>query len=512
MSQQPGRAGDGVPPGAGGQESPDAAADRPATYREVFAVGEFRALYASGALSSIGDYLGKVALAALVYQATDSVVYSAASLAITYLPWLTGAPFLVALAERYPRRRVMIISDLARLALVGVAAVPGLPLPLVPALMFLAAVVSPPFDASRSALLPTVLSGDRYVLGMSLTMLTGQATQVAGFVFGGLLSAVDANLALGIDSATFGVSALLIGLAVRPRPAVARTDTRRHLLRETAQGFTIVYGSPVLRSVAIVILCGVAFAVLPEGLAAGWSGELRTGTFGQGLIMASGPLGVVVGGIVVGRLLSPPVRRRMIRPLALLVPASLVAALADPPLPVVMVLAALTGFAMSVILPANALFVQALPNAYRARAFGVMQGGLQLVQGFVMLAGGVVAGYVGVPRTVGLWALFGLAVMIAASALWPRQAAFDEAIDAARAANSRAEATGDDQTGPAPRNDAGATGPDGGSAPAADGGAGATAAQEPASGASPSTADSAPAGTDRNGKAAADQRHLAEQF
>ncbi|HEY3503909.1 MAG TPA: MFS transporter [Actinocatenispora sp.] len=436
MSEEPGRS-DRASTG------PSTAEDRPATYREVFAVGEFRAVFAGGALSSIGDYLGKVALAALMYQATGSVLASAASLAVTYLPWLTGAPFLVALAERYPYRRVMVGCDVARLALVGLAALPGVPIVLLPVLMFLAAMLSPPFESSRSALLPTILSGDRYVLGLAINGIGAQATQVGGFVFGGAIAAVDPRLALVVDAVTFGLSALLIGLLVAPRPAVARTGPRGRLLKETAEGFAVVFGSKVLRSIAVVILSAVSFAILPEGLAAGWADELHGGTVTQGLIMAAEPVGVVVGGVVIGRMVPPGVRRRLIRPLAMLVPLSLVGVLAEPPLPVVLLLAALTGFAMSVILPANGLFVQALPDGYRARAFGVMQGGLQLVQGAVIIVGGAVAGVLGVSRTVGLWSLIGLAVMVAVTMLWPRSSEFDEAITQAKERNAAAMARDD---------------------------------------------------------------------
>jgi hypothetical protein len=108
-----------------------------ATYRGLFSVGEFRALCAAGALSTVGDYLARIAVAAIVYDAAGSVPASAASLAVTYLPWLAGAPLLVALAERHPHRRVTLGCDLARPGLVGIAAVPGLPVPPLPVLMLL---------------------------------------------------------------------------------------------------------------------------------------------------------------------------------------------------------------------------------------------------------------------------------------------------------------------------------------------------------------------------------------
>ena len=59
---------------------------RQATYREVFAVAEFRPLFGTFLLSTIGDQLARVALTVLVYERTDSPLLSAVTFAISYLP------------------------------------------------------------------------------------------------------------------------------------------------------------------------------------------------------------------------------------------------------------------------------------------------------------------------------------------------------------------------------------------------------------------------------------------
>ena len=69
--------------------------DRPATFREVFGEPEYRALYAASTLSWIGDYIARAAITVLVYQQTESVGWSAAAFAVSYLPWLLGGPLLV---------------------------------------------------------------------------------------------------------------------------------------------------------------------------------------------------------------------------------------------------------------------------------------------------------------------------------------------------------------------------------------------------------------------------------
>lgn len=413
------------------------AEDRPATYREVFESREYRALFGASALSWIGDYLAKVALAALVFRDTHSVMLSAATLAISYLPWVAGGPLLSALAERYPYRRVMIISDLVRMSLIGLLVIPGLPLPVMLVMLFAAAMFTPPFESARSALLPMVLSGDRYVVGLSLQTMTGQAAQVVGYALGGVSAAINPRMALFVDALTFAVSALLVAGVVKPRAAQHPAGVpRQRLLREMAQGFGVVFGTPVLRAIALVVFSVVIFSIVPEGLAAGWAAELGGGSITQGLIMAAGPVGVMIGGIVVGRLMAPSLRQRLIRPFAVLLPASLLAALLSPPIYVVLPMVAVAGFSMSLMMPANGLFVQALPNGYRARAFGVMQGGMQVLQGAAMVAAGALSGLLGVSRTIGVWSAIGLVLMAAMAALWPNRATFDAAIARAKALNA----------------------------------------------------------------------------
>ena len=108
------------------------------------------------------------------------MVASAAAFAISYAPWLLGGSLLVSLADRFPYRSVMVICDLLRMVIMAVVALPGLDLPVVLLLLLASALFAPPFDAARSATLPSILSGDRYVVGLGLITATSQPVQVAG--------------------------------------------------------------------------------------------------------------------------------------------------------------------------------------------------------------------------------------------------------------------------------------------------------------------------------------------
>ena len=404
---------------------------RPATFRDVFASGEFRAIYAASTLSWIGDFVARAAITARVYQITHSVAASAAAFAISYAPWLLGGSVLVSLAERYPYRTVMVCCDVALMAIMAAVALPELPLQGVLALLLCSALFSPPFDAARSATLPAVLRGDRYVVGLAVHTATAQPAQVAGYFAGASLAAVNPRLALLINAGTFAASALLVRFGVRLRDPALDHDRRSHLLRETADGFRLVFQTPALRALVLLVFCGSLFAVVPEGLGAAWAAERATDDargWAQGMIMAAVPLGSILGALSITRLVPPATRHGLLRPLAIATPLALVPAAFNPPVAIVALLAGACGFAMGALVPiANGQFVQALPNAYRARAFGVVQGGLQLLQGGAVLATGALAAQLPLPRVVGAWSLGGVCLMVFLSLTWPAARVFSNA-------------------------------------------------------------------------------------
>jgi MFS family permease len=79
-------------------------------------------------LSVAGDQLARVALTILVFNVTHSALLAAVTFAVSIVPTFLGGLLLSGLADRFPRRTVMIACDLARAALVAVMAVPGMPL------------------------------------------------------------------------------------------------------------------------------------------------------------------------------------------------------------------------------------------------------------------------------------------------------------------------------------------------------------------------------------------------
>ncbi|HEY0487672.1 MAG TPA: MFS transporter [Mycobacteriales bacterium] len=393
---------------------------RPATYREVFGVAEFRGLYAAYLLSMVGDMLAKVAVTFVVFERTRSPLLSAATFALSYLPWGVGGPFLAALADRWPRRRVLIWCDAARAALVALLTIPHMPWQGMLLVLFAAALLTPPFEAARSALMPDVLRGDRFVVATSVLVVSTYVAGVAGFVAGGaLVQTITARGALAADSVTFALSALLIWVYLTPRPADPRPP-RRSLARETGDGLRLVFGHRVLRSYLLLVWSVSALVSASEGLAAAYAAHLGAGPAAIGLLLAALPFGMAFGGLVLTRAVAPVERIRLAIPLATLATVSLLPLLFDPPLPVVLALYVLSGIGLATAIPLNAMFVRAVAAPYRGRAFGVARSGLEVAQGLAVVAAGAAASRLPVPVVIAVFGgVAGTALVALLAVRWP---------------------------------------------------------------------------------------------
>jgi MFS family permease len=361
-------------------------------FREVFAVAEFRALWLAQLLSVVGDQLARVALTVLVYDRTRSALLAAVTFVVSIVPTFFGGLALAWLADRYPRRAVMITCDLIRVVLVLVMAIPRLPLVVMVALLFVVTLTGAPFNSARAAIFPDVLSGDSYVLGTAVTVTTYQFAQVIGFVAGGTFVAFfGIRTSLVLDAATFSGSALIVRIWVRARPAVAAERHHESSRRPSIfAGAWLVMGRPGLRTPMLLGLLA-AFYDAPEGVAAPLAQSLGGGAAAVGVILAATALGQTFGTLTFSRFVSPATRLRFMGPLAIASCGILVLFFCQPDLRVALLILVTSGLCGAYQMAANAAFVQAAPQEQRSQAFGFAQGAMSLSQGVVMVLAGAAA-------------------------------------------------------------------------------------------------------------------------
>jgi predicted MFS family arabinose efflux permease len=365
----------------------------------VFGLAEYRALWSAQVLSVTGDQLARVALTVMVYDRTRSALLAAVTFAASVVPTFIGGVTLSGLADRLPRRQVMIGADLASGGLVAVMALPGMPLALLIVLLFAVTMVGALFMAARAAVYPDILDGDRYVLGTAVSMTTVMFAQVIGFAFGGVaVGFLGVRPSLVADAATFGASALITRAWVRarpvPRPEPASPARRpaAGLSAEIAVGLRLTLGDPAMRTPMLFGWLS-AFYELFEGVATPLARSLGGGAVTVGLILAASAFGTTAGALGFSRFVNPGQRVRWTGPLAVAACACLVPFAAGPGLAGVLVILALSGLFGCYQLAANASFVRAAPAARRSQAFGIAQGGISLGQGTAIILAGTAAGH-----------------------------------------------------------------------------------------------------------------------
>lgn len=368
--------------------------------------------------SAVGDQLAKVALAILVFDRTGSPLLTGATYALTYLPYLIAGPLLAPLGDRYRRREVIVVADVIRALLIGAMVVPGVPLWALFALVFAAGLARPPFEAARTAMLPDLLPGDKFVMGSAITQTTHQIAQVMGFAVGGaIVTTIGTKEALAIDAATFALSALLFRIGIRDRPAPGG-EHRQKMGRQILRGARVVFGDPRLRSlIGIAMLAG--FYVVPEALAVPYvEDQLGLGPTYAGVMLAAGPLGVALGALILSRFFRPSVRVRLMGPLAVGGLLVLIPFWFTPGFAVSCVLVFVSGLALGHNLAANQAFIKIVPNRARGQGLGLAQTMLSLVQGIGTAGGGAVAVALTTPSTISLAGTLGAAVAVLLWLAW----------------------------------------------------------------------------------------------
>jgi predicted MFS family arabinose efflux permease len=379
----------------------------------VTRIREFRWLWLADVQSLLGDQLARVALSILVFERTHSNLLTAGIYVLTFAPALIGSFLLGPLADRMPRRTLLVIGDLLRAVLIGAMAILGAPLWVLAILLVVAVVIGTPWKAAETALVADILAGEGYVLGAGLRFATSQGSQLLGFAVGGAaVAAIGARWALAIDAATFVISAILMrtGIRKRPSPHLADRDDQEHNHEPWLAGVKVVVGSQALRALlGLSWLTGLF--VVPEGLAAPYAATLHGGPKAVGLLLAALPTGTLIGTLLLSRGVQSTQRGSLVGPLAVLAGVPLLLCATRPGLALTFLLWAITGGCVSYQVQIIAEFISAVPNRARGHAVSLLSAGMLAIQGVGLLAAGLLSQAIGTDRTIALAG--GIAIVLA---------------------------------------------------------------------------------------------------
>ncbi|MGO4255221.1 MFS transporter [Marmoricola sp. RAF53] len=292
-----------------------------ASIGSVFRNRNLRRIQLAFAGSSIGDWAYSTAVIVWAYDVGGAKTVGIWG-AIRLLLMAVVSPLAAGLADRLPRKQVMIASDLIRVVLVCAATAclyAGTPPAPVFVLATLVALIGCAFRPAEAALMPSLVDGPE-----QLTASNGVSSTIESLAFfvgpalGALMIALtDVETVFLLNAATFGLSALLV-LGVRPLPGATAADPdepgdepgegpgegpgddgKPGVLAEMLAGFSTIGRSGDLRLVAFIIAAQTLIAGASLVFTVILAVEVfATGAEGVGYVNSLFGVGAVLGGLV----------------------------------------------------------------------------------------------------------------------------------------------------------------------------------------------------------------------
>ena len=337
--------------------------------------------------SSVGTWGYVIALMVYAYRQGGPAGVGLVGL-IRWFPAAVAAPFGGMIGDRFPRLRVMVVSDLVRagaLAAAAAAIVLDTPAVSVYLLAVLVMLVSQAFQPAESALLPTLAESPEELAAANVANSTIEAAgYFVGPALGGVLLAVsNVETVFVMTAVAFLWSAAMLALIRLPEPEPGGEAARGSWQHEALAGFRTIWRDSRLRLIialfAAQTLVYGGFVVLT---AVASIRLLGLGSPGIGYLNAALGVGGLIGGIVAVALVG-------IRRLAFTFGLALV--LWGGPILVIglwakaapaFVLIGLAGLGLTLVDVAGFTLLQrAVPEEVLARVFGVLHSAFYVTGG-----------------------------------------------------------------------------------------------------------------------------------
>lgn len=265
----------------------------------------FRWLVASSWTSNLGDGIGLAAGPLLVASQTDEEFLVASAALVVWLPPLLLGLYAGALADRLDRRRMVVVVDLVRcavLALLAVAVLTGaVSIAVTLVALFVLGTAEVFADNAAQTLLPMVVDRDDLALGnarLQVGFLT--LNQLAGPPLGAFLFAAGSASPFVGQAVLVGMGALLVARVVvddHRDPSAAATRLRH----DVVEGIRWVRHHPAVRTLVLTILIfNVTYGAAWSVLVLYATDHLGLGEIGFGLVTTVGALGGLCGTTVYG--------------------------------------------------------------------------------------------------------------------------------------------------------------------------------------------------------------------
>ena len=274
----------------------------------AFLSRNFVLLWQGQLVSQLGNQAFFIASAYFVLDATGSSTVVAGVMMASTLPLVLIGPFGGVVADRWPRRSILIVTDALRGAAMGALALlilrgtdPSHHVEAVIAVALINGVLAALFTPAFQAIIPDVIDIERLPLANSITQFSTHATILAGQAAGGLVYVWwGAGALFLVDSLSFAYAAVLTSWIVIRRPVapapVAVGSALRAVVAQVRDGVAYLRSRAALRSILLVFLAvnllfTPVFALLPLYV----RDVLGRGPEWYGWLLAASGLGALAG-------------------------------------------------------------------------------------------------------------------------------------------------------------------------------------------------------------------------
>lgn len=335
------------------------------------------------AFSDLGTFMDLIAINVLMYVATGSSAWLAATMAIRTLGGVLSSLFSGVLADRFDRRKIMIWTDVFR-AIVILSLIP-FPNPIMILIVcFFIGLTSSFFAVSYSAEIPQIFGQDKVLETNALISRLTSVSLVSGFIGAGVITDfLGYQITLIIDAATYIISALVL-LKMKWESSNISIDrditngVKEKLIsigRDLKEVYSYILLAPMLLLVNIVFLVG-AFAGASHNLGIPLLAETidsQRQSLYYGLIWGVWGFGSVLATIILPKLKFLQGNRLYYSCFitAMLMSAGFITFLSSINLVIVLSFAFFTGIFDACFTTLHATILQKTDNHIRGRIFGV---------------------------------------------------------------------------------------------------------------------------------------------
>jgi hypothetical protein len=375
------------------------------TYRELFTVAGFGALFLVFSASMAASTIAGLALATLVFDRTGSPLLSAVSMFGPSLAQVLGATVFMSAADRLPPRPALTGMSVVWCLTALLVAVPGIPVPVILAIVVASGVLGSIGGAISWGLLSEILPPGGYVLGRSVMQMTTGGMQIAGNAATAiLLQFISPRALLLIAAGIYAGSAALSRLGLPRRPPRA---TGRPSAGQTWRTNRRLWATPGVAAIYLSLWVPNGLIVGAEALFVSYA---RTAA---GILFTADALGMLAGDAIMGRWMPARWRRRLVTPLRMLLAAPYLLFALHPAVPAAVVLVGLASAGFSAGLLLQERLIALTPESVRGHALGLHSSGMLTMQGVAALLAGTLAGLMPTGDAMAVMAIVSLAITLA---------------------------------------------------------------------------------------------------